>query len=291
LFAATQRENLADMVAKGRGIKSENSTFGRRPELVRGTANHSAVLNESQVREIRTRYNKGAVSCNDLGREFGVSATQIHRAVTGATWSHVPMETPLIRRAIGVHSAKEKRTPKTKGDRVLPDLLPDARAKLEARFWIKVEKTGDCWNWVAARDNRGYGKFGIAGVGSRDAHRVSFELANGPIPKGICVCHSCDNPSCVNPAHLFLGTQADNVADMTRKKRGTIGPKSTALRFPEKLPRGAANVSTKLMPEQVCAIRKQREQGQSLNQIARTFEVSAATVRQIVNRQTWKYLD
>ena len=93
---------------------------------------------------------------------------------------------------------------------------------LAERFWPKVDVRGpdECWPWRATQW-RGYGKIGIGGATGTDvrAHRVSWEIHNGPIPAGMLVCHRCDAPSCVNPAHLFLGTQRDNMADMLAKGR------------------------------------------------------------------------
>jgi hypothetical protein len=97
---------------------------------------------------------------------------------------------------------------------------------LEERFWAKVDRgdPDECWTWLAYRRPDGYGslRMGTLGVDRRNerAHRLSWTLANGPIPAGLLVLHRCDNPSCVNPAHLFLGTDQDNADDRQSKGRG-----------------------------------------------------------------------
>jgi uncharacterized protein YerC len=91
----------------------------------------------------------------------------------------------------------------------------------EEKFWAQVEKTDACWNWTSGKDRNGYGSFrGKAGgrVYQR-AHRFAYALIHGDIPSGMCVCHSCDNPPCVNPEHLFLGTDGDNMNDKISKGR------------------------------------------------------------------------
>lgn len=86
------------------------------------------------------------------------------------------------------------------------------------RFWSKVEKADGCWLWVAHRDHLGYGSFGLNGKVHR-AHRVAYMLTAGPIPEGAHILHSCDNPSCVNPAHLRAGTRSDNMRDKVARRR------------------------------------------------------------------------
>lgn len=102
----------------------------------------------------------------------------------------------------------------------------------EARFWRKVNKDagGGCWEWMGARKTSGYGRFYLHPQPSQPvlAHRHSWEMANGrAIPDGLVICHHCDNPPCVNPAHLFLGTRADNNRDCQAKGRSNPGGRKT----------------------------------------------------------------
>jgi len=92
---------------------------------------------------------------------------------------------------------------------------------LRLRFEAKIDKTGECWTWTAHQNSTGYGRFYDTARGRLVlAHRLSWELHRGPVPKGLCVCHHCDNRLCVRPDHLFLGTYSDNMKDMMRKGRG-----------------------------------------------------------------------
>lgn len=95
----------------------------------------------------------------------------------------------------------------------------------EQRFWEKVDKSGECWLWTGAHlpPPRCYGKFKVSAAGGY-AHRYSWLLHFGDIPNGLEVCHTCDNGLCVNPAHLWLGTHADNMADRDTKGRTHRGP-------------------------------------------------------------------
>lgn len=93
------------------------------------------------------------------------------------------------------------------------------------RFWSKVDKTSTCWLWTGMPNGWGYGTFKVSAGNDRFAHRLSWEIHKGPIPKGLCVCHKCDRPICVNPDHLFLGSHRDNRDDAIRKGRWPKGHK------------------------------------------------------------------
>lgn len=99
---------------------------------------------------------------------------------------------------------------------------------LAVRFWrfvVRGTTDDDCWGWVGATQHPGYGRIGVGGGGNVGfAHRVSWELHNGPTPNGLFVLHRCDNPPCTNPRHLFLGTQQENLKDMTAKGRNANKP-------------------------------------------------------------------
>jgi hypothetical protein len=106
---------------------------------------------------------------------------------------------------------------------------PETRAKpLGERFWLKVRKGEGCWEWQGARLPHGYGHLSVPDRGHVNAHRIAWELTNGEIPDGLWVLHHCDNPPCVRPDHLFLGTAQDNVDDSIRKGRRSGGASAHA---------------------------------------------------------------
>lgn len=104
--------------------------------------------------------------------------------------------------------------------------LPRKVRPISERFWRHVDKSGECWIWTGAHQpfgkahGAGYGNMNLGSGRYAPTHRVSWELHNGPIPNGLWVLHRCDNPKCVRPEHLFLGTQRDNARDMMKKRRG-----------------------------------------------------------------------
>lgn len=142
-------------------------------------------------------------------------------------------------------------------------------------FWDKVDKGPGCWTWTASRDLAGYGQFGFRRRVER-AHRVSWILHNGEIPSGQKVLHRCDNPPCVNPAHLFLGTQADNVRDMFAKGRNRTS-------------RGEAVNTAKLTATQVLEILDLKGQADQVT-IAAVYGVSRTLISEIHRRKVWKHL-
>ena len=143
------------------------------------------------------------------------------------------------------------------------------------RFWRKVKKQSpnECWLWIGAIGQTGYGNFGV-NHRTVNAHRVAWILSHGDIPFGLQVLHHCDNRACVNPNHLFLGTQKVNVQDCVAKLR--LRPAAG-----ERHPRAVMSAST------VALVRKSKARRAEL---AKQFGVSLQCIDKIINRHTWKHV-
>jgi hypothetical protein len=145
------------------------------------------------------------------------------------------------------------------------------RRSPEERFWEKVRKTNGCWLWTGAADKFGYGSF-MPDTQAKvllKAPRYSWELHHGPVPEGHFVCHHCDNPACVRPDHLFIGTPADNSRDMATKERS--GKKSLTAR-------------------DVRTMRALRKKGLTVEAIGRRFGVGPSAASSAIRGRTWKHV-
>ena len=148
------------------------------------------------------------------------------------------------------------------------------------RLWAHVVKGDLCWNWTGARTSFGHGVIGLPGKRTGRAHRVSWEMHNGPIPKGMFVLHHCDNPRCVRPDHLFLGTAADNHRDCVSKGRAVKPP----------VLRGRKNPSAVLTPKMVRKIRGTPRAYGYQQRLSAELGVSTYAIKRVANGDTWRHI-
>jgi hypothetical protein len=139
------------------------------------------------------------------------------------------------------------------------------------RFWEKVAKQGEeaCWEWIGTKHKKGYGSIRNADKMEK-AHRVAYEMSKGPIPKGLLVCHKCDNPGCVNPTHLFVGTNDDNMQDMVAKGRASR--------------QRTTNILTREQAKAVYDVRY----SVSATALAKEYSVAKPTIYAIWSQRNWK---
>jgi hypothetical protein len=162
------------------------------------------------------------------------------------------------------------------------------RANTPAKFWRQAEAPSlfECWLWKGTVGTHGYGQISFEGKIWR-AHRLAFFLHNGTLDETAVICHSCDNPLCVNPAHLFAGTHADNVAGMVRKGRQARGDRIKGPTMEQRL-RGAAHYASKVDEEDLREIRRLRAMGYTLLQLAQRFPLHPMTIGEIARREIWR---
>lgn len=189
----------------------------------------------------------GGKSIRDVATQFGIRERALLGICTGKTYKHLQLVDVITK------------TPLTVKERLLKR--------------VEVDDISGCWNWIGAKNIRGYGQIKVDGA-QLGAHRVSYEVFYGNLQEHLCVIHSCDNPSCINPDHLSLGTNKENSEDMVSKKRQCYGDR---------------NARSILRPDQVLEIRSLLESNIPVRQIAERFGVSKSCVDKIRTERTWKY--
>lgn len=162
------------------------------------------------------------------------------------------------------------------------------------RFWTHVPERPDngCWLWTGDRNRRGYGRLHVGGVAGTKylAHRLAVAIVGREVPVGMAVCHTCDTPACVNPAHLFVAPQAENVRDMVDKGRGPSGDKNGSHTRPDRRPRGERHGLAKATVEIVQIIRAEYVPRKNGKALAARFNLSTTAIRDIYRGRRWGHV-
>jgi len=173
----------------------------------------------------------------------------------------------------------EKRSKVRPGDSFVKGKIPKSSEEIKEKFWstVDVRDEDDCWEWkgLCASCHMPYGRFYFENK-TQEAHRVSWKLTKND-PGKLCVLHKCDNPKCVNPNHLFLGTKGDNNRDRNYKGRTNV-------------PKGEEHKLSKLTDGDVFIIRRLYNESYGISEIARRYGVSKSTIWNIIRRNTWKHV-
>lgn len=227
-----------------------------------------------------TAQTKLDAECAELDRLTQRLAADFERILAGKPAPSCPTETDVGMAQKSYERAdaawrKERGDRDRRGTRRVPENVLFAKSEIFESRYIPEPMSG-CWLWTAATSTAGYGLMCLGGRAAVLAHRFSWNLHKGPIPDGLWVCHKCDTPLCVNPDHLFLGTDADNIADKVRKGR-----------HPRIGPRGDLSGHAKLTRDDVDSIRADHRSCYVLGQL---YGVDPTTINKLRLRKTWRHL-